>query len=214
MRTIKTLDRRRGFINRLKTSFFYRNSNEIIFYCDRGSVPMNALMKAQDKSKKDSVLLSGAFISLFSVIIIVLIMASLLATSTPVAGDVGPKEVRGYIMDAIGNPLEGANVTVNVKVGAGPSFRATLWNDSTGSDGFYKVTFAPADWVTGDTIEVIATYDIYQQSNSTTADSSPIQQVDVSFLFVIPELGGLALPFAIFGVLVIFAVFSRRNSSE
>jgi len=102
----------------------------------------------------------------------------------------GPKNVRGTVFDSIGNPVAGANVTV--KIIHGGSTIATLWYDSTESNGFYTVTFGFGDWYDLDTIEVTAKYDLDEATNSTVADSGPLQTVDVHIgSLIIPEFGGL-----------------------
>ena len=132
-------------------------------------------------------------------ILIVFIVAAVIVTSTADLGrpktsimaGLGPKVVQGYVNDTVGNPLEGALVTVEIIAQAGGSVRDTQ-TDTTGSDGYYMVTFGDANkWDIGDTILAIATYDSNQKSNQTIADDSGVQQVNVNFDFVIPEFSSL-----------------------
>ena len=119
-----------------------------------------------------------------------LIALSLNPASDRSVASPGPKTVRGNVYDSIGNPVAGANVTV--KIIHGGSTIATLWYDSTESNGWYSVFFGTNDWNEGDTIEVTAKYDLDQATNSAVADSGPLQTVDVHIgSLVVPEFGGL-----------------------
>ena len=125
---------------------------------------------------------------------VIVAIALLIALSLNPASDrsvaAGPKNVRGTVYDSIGNPVAGANVTV--KIIRGGSTITTLWYDSTESNGFYTVTFGFGDWYDLDTIEVTAKYDLDEATNSTVADSGPLQTVDVHIgSLIIPEFGGL-----------------------
>lgn len=129
----------------------------------------------------------------------------------------GPKAVRGYIEDSAGNKLEGALVVVNIRYQSDDSLRATDSYTST-STGYYSITFALDEWDTGDGIEVIATYDTIQRTNTTTADASAYQDVWVSFLFEIPQFGSLwgtmIAVGAIGAVGAIFVVHKKRRKED
>lgn len=124
----------------------------------------------------------------------------------------GPKQVRGIVWDAVYNELEGADVIVTIR---DPSIRATL-SDITDANGYYSVTFGPSDWDIGNTIEVNATYDSNQETNSTSAIDSPSQWVNVTIAgFVIPEFGDIGMLIAVIGLLTMFmAVAWRRRSQQ
>ncbi len=128
-------------------------------------------------------------------ILIVFIVAAAIVTSkadlgrpnTSVMAGLGPKVVQGYVNDTVGNPLEGALVTVEIVAQGTGTIRDTQ-TDTTGSDGYYMVTFGDVSkWDIGDTILVTATYDSNQQSNQTVANGDASQQVNVNFGFAIPE---------------------------
>ena len=122
------------------------------------------------------------------------------------------KNVRGHIYDQLGNPIGGANVTV--KAIRGGITMDTLWYDSSEIDGLYTVTFGFTDSLElGDTIEVTASYSGHQSINSTIADSSPQQVVDVSISGVfVPEFGGLPI-FVVCGAFVAIFILARRRRS-
>jgi len=121
---------------------------------------------------------------------IVISVADLGRPNTSVMAALGPKIVQGYVNDTVGNPLEGALVTVEIDAQGTGTVRDTQ-TDTTGSDGYYMVSFAPSNWDIGDTIHVTATYDTNQQSNQTVANDSTSQQVNVKFGFAIPEFSNL-----------------------
>jgi parallel beta-helix repeat protein len=108
------------------------------------------------------------------------------------------KLVFGIVRGDDGNPLEGAGVTVVMKDGETVvSMKAAL----TDSSGAYNVTFEWLLWNVGYTIEVTATYESVQASNSTDADVNAAQEVDVTYEYEIPDFGSL-WGFLIAGLLV------------
>lgn len=133
------------------------------------------------------------------------------ASDGSVAGP-GPLDVRGTVYDSLGSPVAGANVTVKI-IHLSITI-ATLWYDSTESNGLYSVWFGMSDWNVGDTIEVTAKYGLDQATNSTVANADPVQAVDVHIgSLVIPEFGGLLLSplaFASVGSIALILVFRRR----
>ena len=86
----------------------------------------------------------------------------------------GPLNVRGYVWDAVGNEIEGANVTV--KMLSGVTLIKTLYYDATEPDGLYTVTFGPSDWNPGYTIEVTAAFGGDSVTNSTAAPPEPVSR--------------------------------------
>jgi len=143
------------------------------------------------------------------------------ASDSALAGD-GPKIVTGFIYDAGGNPIFGANVTLDVLVGAGPSIRTTMYYEPLSeADGYYSVTVDGFlhPWEIDDTLRVTGTYGVYQASNSTIATDStnhPIQYVNVTISDVmIPEFGGFAgsVAFVSIGLIATVVVLKRRRTS-
>jgi hypothetical protein len=126
--------------------------------------------------------------------------------------------VNGKVMDQVGNPLEGANVTVNI-YDSTMTLRDTLFCDATDEDGFYSVIFGHPSYepAVGDTIEAIATYQSeLPVSNSTVITTlCPTYSVNVTIgSIVIPEFGfgqGIGLPLAVIGIVAVFAVIARRR---
>lgn len=127
---------------------------------------------------------------IISAIVIIFILVSASALMPAAQATNGPKNVLGYVYDQNGDPIAGANVTVNMRK-PDTTIRSTLWYDATDSDGYYSVTFGMgvAEWVEGDTIETIATFGMDSASNTTIATSYPIQYVNVTIAIVIPEFG-------------------------
>jgi hypothetical protein len=122
------------------------------------------------------------------------------------------KVVRGQIYDQSGNPIGGANVTIEAVRGG--TTRDTQWYDSSEVDGFYTVTFSIMDDLqVGDTIKVTASYSGFQSSNSTTADSGPLLTIDVTIVGItVPEFGSLSVA-AICGAFVaVFILIGRRRT--
>lgn len=205
MRMTKTLGRRRGFINRLKTPFFInQNGNhgsdsrrhEELWNMSRSIFSIRSRRTVQVK----------VLSVIIAVAVAAIIIGSMLAASNSVSGGSGPKPIRGYVKDSLGNPIEGANVTVNVTHGT----IKTLYDD-TNATGFYSVTFAPENWDIGDQVDVTAKYESYKKTESTTIGDEPILYINVTLDFIIPEFADFALISSIFGVLILFAVFRRRN---
>ena len=125
---------------------------------------------------------------LVSSLVVVAVVAMMLSASYASAGP-GPKAVRGYIKDNMGNELEGAHVLVEIMVGETTTVRTSDTYDSE-SDGFYSVLFGAFDWEIGDNIVVTSTYNSNVEDNSTLADSNAIQWVNVTYPYEIPQFGG------------------------
>jgi len=126
-----------------------------------------------------------------SVILILFSSVFLLGLVSDSARAAELKTVDGHVADGGGTPLVGANVTVNMrKPMPDNSIRSTMWYDATDSSGLYVVTFGGmggADWVAGDTIEIIVTKGTSVTKTVTcTADD---QTIDVLWPYVIPEFG-------------------------
>ena len=145
-----------------------------------------------------------AFVAVFA---IALSMANAKESKARIAAT-EPKAVYGYITDSLGNPLDGAAVTVEV-ITLPSTVRDTL-TETTGPDGYYLVTFNPPVWDIGDTIRVTAVYDSSPQSNQTVADNSGLQQIDVNFGFVIPEFGSLVMSMVVSVTIVCFTALRAK----
>jgi hypothetical protein len=159
-----------------------------------------------------------ALISLVLSACFALAMFTLVASDDASAGD-GLKIVRGYVWDKVGRTVEGADVTVNIRWASDDTIRSTL-TEATNSDGFYSVSFGMSDWDIGDRIQTIATYNSIQDDNSTIATNSniwPIQFLNVTFAFEIPQFGstlGLVIAGGAVGaVAVVSLVVLRRQPS-
>jgi hypothetical protein len=125
-----------------------------------------------------------------------------------------PVNVRGFVRDISGNPIQGANVTVEMM--NGPTVVSTKYYDTI-STGLYSVTFAGSEWDINDTIRVTATYGIYTNQNSTVATTDPIQYVNVTLSMSIPEFGsvmGLSTSFVTMGLIAVIVTVSRRRKDR
>jgi hypothetical protein len=155
---------------------------------------------------------SARFAVVMTTVALALVTSALMASDGALAA-IGPKQVKGYIWDNVGNPVEGAQVTVNILAQSDSSIRATLSEDSN-AIGYYSMSFAMGEWDEGDMIEVLATYDSIQEPNSTVATDYPSQWVNVSFKFEIPEFGsylGLLIAGGAIGIVGIAVVSMKRR---
>lgn len=71
--------------------------------------------------------------------------------------------------------------------------------------------FRGSDWSIGNTIEVIATYNSNQEINSTIADDSGSQTVNVTFTFEIPQFGDMMGLYIVMIIVGVIAVASLRK---
>lgn len=154
---------------------------------------------------------SGLVVAIAAVVLVIAVF--MLANVANAA--LWPKNVRGWIRDNEGNPVNGASVTINIRWESDDTIRST-YTATSGSDGFYSKSVLASDWDEGDTIQVIATYKSSQQSNETVADANPVQFVNVTYPFAIPEFGPsfvglIAAGAAIGGVAVALLVYFKRK---
>ncbi|OGS41818.1 MAG: hypothetical protein A3K67_03160 [Euryarchaeota archaeon RBG_16_62_10] len=156
------------------------------------------------------------------ILVAVTLTMSLVIAALPASAWPHPKTVRGYVKDSVERPLEGAYVTVNIRYASNNTTRATD-SYTTGSDGWYSVSFSSGQWDEGDIIEAISDLDGKQYSAYDVANvqSVPdIQQVDITYPYEIPEFGdswsGLSVGFLVagFALGLIAAVFliARRKA--
>jgi hypothetical protein len=110
--------------------------------------------------------------------IALMVPAAVSIGSGPADAAVFPKIVEGYVLDPLGGPVEGANVTVRSYDNA--TLKGTLYYDSSESDGFYTVTFEGSQWNPNYTLEVTAVLGADSAQNSTLADSTPLQSLNVT----------------------------------
>lgn|GEM_PF-1805207 len=142
------------------------------------------------------------------VLIAVVTSAVLLLASTASAAATHSKAVNGYIYGNDGKPLVGAGVTVNID---GNAKAAT-----TDATGFYAVNFPKNQWTVGSMIYVNATFNSVLATNSTLADDSSPQRVDVHFMYEIPQFGGypqLLLAGGVLGAISVFFLVRRGRTS-
>lgn len=154
----------------------------------------------------------------FAAVVIVLLAVSILigASVLSVSKDATAgilKEVRGRIYDQIGNPISGANVTVEAVRGV--TTMDTLWYDSSEADGLYTVFFGFTDDLqAGDTIKVTAVYSGHSSTSSAVADGvTPQQIIDVTITgVVIPEFGSLSVVVVCGAFVAVFILVGRRRT--
>jgi hypothetical protein len=158
-------------------------------------------------------ILSSAVLKVLVVSLALVAVITLLPTSS--TASTTSKVIYGYVWDSAGNPLVGADVTLNMKR-PDTSIRTTL-TDETLSGGQYLVTFNPGEWEIGDTVEIISNYMGNMESNETESpltNDTP-QYLNVSYEFEIPEFGsatGLLITGGLLGVVAVVALvyFKKR----
>ena len=130
--------------------------------------------------------------------VIGLLVGCVLMSTTNATAATGPLTVYGTVYDNMGYPLEGASVVITIVETA--ASRSTTTDES----GFYTCAadeFAAGDYDEGDTIQVVATYNSVEATNSTAVtalmEGNGIAGMDVHYLTEIPEFGSL------FGVLLV-----------
>jgi hypothetical protein len=117
------------------------------------------------------------------VILWVMLLSVMLAVPATVSADAThPKWVSGYVIDIMGNPQAGWEVSVTID--------GNTKTETSASDGFYQVQFAMTEWTVGSTIYVEATHESKQAENDTLADDSFVQVVNVQYPYEIPQFGG------------------------
>jgi len=122
------------------------------------------------------------------------------------------KKITGIVRDFAGNPLSGANVVVTMMDG---ETVVSMKSDQTDSNGTYEVSFPWLEWDVGYSIEVTAIFNGAEESNSTVADATVGQEVNVTYPYEIPQFGsllGLLLAAALVGVTGV--VLLRRRHQE
>jgi hypothetical protein len=131
----------------------------------------------------------SAVSALFVVSLFVLGALALVADNSEAA--LFPKNVRGYVKDNVGNPVQNAPVTINIRWAYDNDIIRATYTATTGTDGLYSKSVLGADWDVGDLIEVIATnpHNSDQEDNSALADNTAMQYIDVTFPYEIPEFG-------------------------
>jgi hypothetical protein len=112
--------------------------------------------------------------------------------STNAEGAFTNKTVLGTVYDQTGNPVIGADVTVEIWGGYWPEQDFFRISSSTVTDasGYYEVTFSSNYWDPHNTIKVIANYGSYQKTHIVEANGDQYQTVDVFMNLTIPESSG------------------------
>ena len=126
-----------------------------------------------------------------------------------------PRPVAGYIYDAGGAPVNGANVIVKMinLVGTVTDTQA----QTTLSDGFYAVSFDQANWDVNYTIRIEATKTPDIGINETvclSVDDVPVQWLNATMGTIIPEFSNYV---PVIGSVILGAIlaagYSRRKRS-
>jgi len=137
-----------------------------------------------------------------------LLLATLASIPSPAAAGPSNLTVYGWVYDSAGNPLEGADILVQVMAGSNPTEPGT-----TNSEGYYQVEFDLADWQIGDTVRTTATYNTIEDYEEAVATSSTMVNIDIHFAFEIPEFGslpGVLVATLMVGAVAVFAVRKRQ----
>lgn len=120
------------------------------------------------------------------------------------------KTITGYVDDQMDTPVEGASVTVSMMDGA---VDVSTKSAQTDANGLYLVSFEWLEWEPDYTIEVTAVYWESPETVTAPCDGSLTQQVDVQFLFAIPQFGslvGFLVSIALVGVVGLVLLRRRR----
>jgi hypothetical protein len=148
-----------------------------------------------------------------AIAVFAVVAVSMLLSSGFVSAD-GAKVIRGYTKDNAGRPLQGTDVVLEVRT-PGDVLRYTDSYTST-SIGFYSFTLVSTEgqWADGDTFKIIATYSGNQKILSEVDNGTPLQWINVTFPFEIPQFGSL-LGFSIaaggIGMVAMVFVAKRRK---
>jgi len=150
-------------------------------------------------------------ITVFAVAVVVMMLASGFVSAA------GPKVIRGYTKDSAGRPLQGTDVVLEVWTPV-PALRYTE-STTTDVNGFYSFTLStftiPPQWNDGDTFKIIATYSGNQKIESQVDNAGPIQWINVTFPFEIPQFGSLlGFGIAAGGIGLIAMVFVVKRKKD
>ena len=146
--------------------------------------------------------------------VIAVAFVAMLVSASFVSAGPGPKTVRGYVKDNMGNPVEGASVLVEIV--APDSHVRTSGTDTSISTGLYSVMFGGSDYEVGDTIRVTSTYHSDSRVGSTIATLAPIQYVNITYPYEIPQFGswvGFAVAGGILAVVAVVFIGKRKKNS-
>jgi uncharacterized RDD family membrane protein YckC len=124
------------------------------------------------------------------------------------------KIVLGTVSDHDGNPLAGAQVTVEIWGGYWPvqDFFRISSSTTTNALGYYEVTFSSNFWDPHNTIKVIVTYGSDQKTTKVEANADEYQEVNMSLNLTIPEFRGpLGLLAMMAGCFVPFVILLARR---
>ncbi len=159
--------------------------------------------------------MSRARISCVAVALILATCGALAFSSGPVSAASWQKIVWGHVYEGdSSHPVVGADIVVEIWDGAALRYTYPL-SVTTDGAGFYQVTIPAVSWDEDNTIKVTASYDSNQKSELSGADSSPSQEIDITFPYAIPQLAGIAgtlITVVAIGVLAL--VLLRRNGQN
>jgi len=179
----------RDEVSRLMSSFMYKHPHK-------------------DHSKAFAIGVAAVAVLFFSLPLLVPPCAS----DQPSVGSIAattPKIVEGHAYDSLGQPVDGASVSVTMKHSGGGS---TTKYYTTVSGGYYMVTFTKDEWNVNDLIDVVATYDSETASSlDNLADSSGLQTIDVYFSVPIPEFSGMSGVIVATGLCASMVLFLSRR---
>jgi hypothetical protein len=148
-------------------------------------------------------------VAVFAFVAVAMLLSSGLASAA------GPKVVRGYTKDSAARPLVGTTVVLEVRTPAD----ALRYTDSmlTDTNGFYSFTLSSFDgqWNDGDTFKIIATYSGNQKTESQLDNAKPVQWINVTYPFEIPQFGSLlGFGIAAGGIGLIAMVFVVKRKKD
>lgn len=143
------------------------------------------MLSKRMKSRFRHVRFAAAMLSVVSVAMVAMLLSSSYASAE------GIKIINGYVKDSAGRILAGANVFLEVWT---PSHTLRFSDSYTADENaYYSFTLSSFDneFLDGDTFEVTATYNSNQQNVSQVDDLGPLQWINITYPYEIPQFGSL-----------------------
>ena len=120
-----------------------------------------------------------------------------------------PLPVYGYVKDSLGNPVQGALVTVMTFSGEVLKANLTYFTDAA---GFFTVSFDGNYWDIGWTVAANATYGVYWVNESVLIDIDTIEVFfELQFSVLIPEFSNLLFVVGATALVFVFASWRGRR---
>jgi len=146
-----------------------------------------------------------------------LFLAAAVIPSLSVADDNHTMNVRGYVFDIEGRKIANADVTVTMYNGLIAGVSKTDTSDASPL-GYFSVNFNSGEWATGNTVQVVASYQGGTQGVNQTRTVNGVdffEWENVTIPYEIPQFGndttGLLLTAGLIGVVATVVLVWRRK---